>query len=289
MKYAVLGAAGQLGRDLCRCLSGDVIPLTRADADLDRPGAVRAALEGLHPDIVVNCAAYNHVDRAEDAFDAAFAVNARAVRELALVCRDLACVLVHFSTDHVFGLDAARCVPYAEGDAPGPVSVYGMSKLVGEFFVRSLCPRHLVVRTCGLFGSRGSGGKGGNFVDTMLRLAAAGQPLRVVTDQVCTPTATADLAAAVVALLKVGACGLYHLTNAGSCSWHAFAQTIFELAGVRADLTAIPSAAFAAKARRPAYSVLDNGAGRALGVALRPWQEALAAYLRAGGYPGESH
>ena len=140
------------------------------------------------PDVVVNCAAYNFVDKAESEPDAAFAVNAWGVRDLARVCRDLDCVLVHFSTDYVFGLDSGRARPYAETDAPGPVSVYGLSKLAGEYLVRALCPRHFVIRTCGLYGVWGSGGKGGNFVETMLRVAGQGKPLRVVDDQICTPS-----------------------------------------------------------------------------------------------------
>ncbi len=280
MKYAVLGAGGQLGRDLCPRLPGEVVPLTRADADLTRPGELRNLLERLRPDAVVNCAAYNFVDRAEDEPDAAFAVNSWAVRDLASACRDLGCLLVHFSTDYVFGLDAGRRGPYAEDDAPGPLSAYGMSKLCGEYLVRALCPRHLVVRTCGLYGVWGSGGKGGNFVETMLRLAREGRPLRVVSDQVCTPSYTADVAEGVAALLASGAGGLHHLTNAGGCSWHAFASMIFALEGVKADLTAVTSAEYGAKARRPAYSVLSGAASRGLGLpALRPWQEALAAYL----------
>ncbi|HKB38427.1 MAG TPA: dTDP-4-dehydrorhamnose reductase [Gemmataceae bacterium] len=280
MKYAVLGAAGQLGRDLCSRLPDEVVPLTRAEADLTQRGALRKLLSDLRPDVVINCAAYNFVDRAEDEPDAAFAVNAWAVRELAVACDELGVVLVHFSTDHVFGLDTARRTPYAEDDAPGPVSVYGLSKLSGEYLVRALCPRHIVVRTCGLYGAWGSGGKGGNFVETMLRLTRELRAVRVVSDQVCTPTYTADLAAAVVSLLKIGTYGLYHVTNAGACSWHEFARTIFELEKLDVDLTAISSAAFGAKARRPAYSVLDAAAYRRLGLpALRPWQEALAAYL----------
>jgi dTDP-4-dehydrorhamnose reductase len=275
VRFAVLGAAGQLGRDLCPRLPGEVIPLTRERADLTRPETLRAALAEARPDVVVNCAAYNFVDRAEAEPDAAFAVNAWGVRDLARTCHDLGCTLVHFSTDYVFGLDEGRTTPYRATDAPGPVSVYGLSKLAGEYLVRALGPRHIVIRTCGLYGVWGSGGKGGNFVETMLRLASQGKPLRVVADQVCTPTYTADLATATVALIAADRPGLYHVTNAGSCSWHEFAAAIFELAGVKADLTPIASREYGAAARRPAYSVLAPTAG----VVLRPWRKALATYL----------
>ena len=280
MKYAVLGAAGQLGRDLCPRLAGEVVPLTRERADLTRRETFRPLLADLRPDAVVNCAAYNFVDRAEQEPEAAFAVNAWGVRELAAACRDLGCVLVHFSTDYVFGLEESRRTPYAETDTPGPVSVYGLSKLAGEYLVRSLCPRHFVIRTCGLYGVWGSGGKGGNFVETMLRVGGQGKPLRVVADQLCTPSYTVDVAAAAAALIPTGRFGLYHLTNAGSCSWFELARTALQLANVPADLAPIPSREWPAPARRPAYSVLAGGAYQSLRLPpLRPWAEALAAYL----------
>jgi dTDP-4-dehydrorhamnose reductase len=280
MNYAVIGAAGQLGRDLCPLLSGEVVTLSRVEADLTKPDLMRATLSALRPQVVVNCAAYNFVDKAESEPEAACAVNARGVRDLASICRDLGSTLVHFSTDYVFGLDAARTTPWLESDAPGPVSIYALSKLAGEYLVRSLCPRHFVIRTCGLYGVWGSGGKGGNFVETMLRVAGAGKPLRVVADQECTPSYAVDVATATAALIQTDRYGLYHLTNSESCSWYGFAAAIFDLAGVKADLAPITSVEFAAAARRPTYSVLDNSKLGQAGVrSLRPWREALAVYL----------
>jgi dTDP-4-dehydrorhamnose reductase len=280
MTIAILGASGQLGRDLHEVLGNEAVALTRADADLTQTERLRQALAASRPDVVVNCAAYNFVDRAEAEPESAFAVNALGVRTLALVCRDLGCCLAHISSDYVYGLDAARQQPYRENEATGPVSVYGASKAAGEWFVRALCPRHFVVRTCGLYGRHGVGGKGGNFVETMLSRAAAGTPLRVVADQHCTPTSTAELAPALAALLRIDRYGLYHLTAAGSCSWHEFATEIFALAGMKADLTPIASAEFAAAAARPRYSVLDCSRYDALGLGVRrPWQEGLRDYL----------
>lgn len=280
MKYAVLGAAGQLGRDLCPRLPGEVISPSRERLDLAVPESIRPTLETIRPDVVINCAAYNFVDKAETEPQAAFAVNTWGVRELALVCRDLDCVLLHFSTDYVFGLDDERASPYSETDAPGPVSVYGLSKLAGEYVVRAICSRHFVVRTCGLYGVWGSGGKGTNFVETMLRVAGQGKPLRVVADQTLTPSYTMDIATAAAALAQTDRYGLYHLTNRGQCSWHEFAAAIFELAHVKADLSPTSSKEFGAPARRPGYSVMANQAYDALGLpAMRPWREALAAYL----------
>ena len=279
MLIAVLGSQGQLGRDLVPRLPGTVRPLTRADIDLDRPESVTAYFAENRPDLFVNCSAYNLVDQAEADPTPAFRVNAWGVKALAVAGEKFGAKLVHVSTDYVFGLDADRTRPLTEFDAPGPVSTYGLSKLAGEYLVRTHCPRHLVVRTCGLYGAWGSGGKGGNFVETMLRVAGQGKPLRVVADQHCTPTYTADLADALVELIAADAQGLYHLTNAGATTWHDLAAEAFRLTGTHADLMPIPTAEYPTPARRPAYSVLDCGKAAALGVTLRPWREALAAYL----------
>lgn len=280
MRTAVLGAAGQLGRDLCPRLAGEVVPLSRADIDLEKPDTITAYLAAHRPDVLVNCAAYNFVDKAEADPAPAFAANGLGVRLLARACAAAGVKFVHVSTDYVFGLDADRTTPFTETDAPGPVSAYGLSKLVGEYAVRAASPAHLVVRTCGLYGVWGSGGKGGNFVETMLRVAGQGKPLRVVNDQRCTPSYTADVAEAIAGLIRAGAGGLYHVTNAGDCTWHELAAEIFRQSGVAADLTPIASAEFNAPARRPPYSVLSNAKLAAAGVpAPRPWREALTAYL----------
>jgi dTDP-4-dehydrorhamnose reductase len=280
MKYAVIGAGGQLGHDLAARLQGKVTALTHVEADLTKSEALSAKLAQLSPDIVINCAAYNFVDRAESEPNVAFAVNAWGVRELAKICASQNRTLVHFSTDYVFGLVGDRLLPYVETDAPGPLSVYGLSKLAGEYAVRSICPKHFIIRTCGLYGVWGSGGKGGNFVETMLRVAGQGKPLRVVNDQICTPTYTVDLAEATMALLNTRQYGLYHLTNSGSCSWFEFAKSIFELAGIEADLTPIPTSEYRTAARRPAYSVLESAASRTLSFQpMRNWKDALVDYL----------
>ena len=273
MRFALLGANGQLGRDLATRLPGEVVPLGRPRADLAEPETLRPVLTDLRPDVVINCAAYNFVDKAESEPAAAFAVNAFGVERLARICLDLDCLLVHFSTDYVFGHDETHSTPYTVADAPGPISVYGKSKLAGEEIVRELCPKHIVIRTCGLYGLWGSGGKGTNFVETMLRLAGQGKPLKVVADQVCTPSFTQDVAAATVELMQANRLGLHHVTNSGSCSWHNFAAAIFRLANVTANLSPTTSREYAAAARRPAYSVLHNQ------TPLRPWTEALADYL----------
>ncbi|MCU0705930.1 MAG: dTDP-4-dehydrorhamnose reductase [Fimbriiglobus sp.] len=278
MRIAVLGSAGQLGRDLVTRLTGEVLPLTRADIDLANPHTIVNWLSTNKPDVLVNCAAYNLVDKAEEDPAAAFAVNATGVKHLAETCQPFGIRLVHVSTDYVFGADTSRTSPYRETDTPGPVSKYGESKLAGEQTALAV-PGNLVVRTCGLYGVWGSGGKGGNFVETMLRVAGQGKPLRVVADQRCTPTYTADLAEGMANLIAQGTTGLVHLTNAGDCSWHEFAAAIFALSGISADLTPITSGEFGAKAPRPGYSVLGSERTSETGVQERPWPEALAAYL----------
>ncbi|MBI1831600.1 MAG: dTDP-4-dehydrorhamnose reductase [Planctomycetes bacterium] len=275
MKIVILGAAGQLGRQLVRCLRGDVIALSHADTDLREPDRIRDLVKKIRPDAVVNAAAYTQVDRAQSEPAGAFAVNAHGVRDLAAICRDLDCTLLHFSSDYVFGQDASRTMPYRETDAPGPINVYGASKLAGEEFVRAICPRHFIVRTCGLYGPQSN-----NFVETMLRKAAEGGVIRVVADQTCTPTSALDLAEAAHALLESQAFGLYHVTNAGSCTWHEFAGAIFEIAKKNVPLEAITSAQHVAAARRPRYSVLCNHSWAERGFALlRPWREAIEYFL----------
>lgn len=277
-RYVVIGSQGQLGREIVSLLSNhEVISVTREQADLAVPGQIEACIKLIQPQFVINCAAYNLVDQAELTPEPAFAVNARGVRELAMVCQRIGATLVHFSTDYVFGLDRHRKVPYVESDAPGPLSAYGTSKLTGEYFVRSLCDKHYVVRTCGLYGKQGAGGKGTNFIETMLKLAQSGKEIRVVSDQVLTPTSATDLARAVLQLIPSSSFGLYHLTNTGSCSWHQFAETIFRIRNLQVPLGSCSSADYGSKAARPSYSVLKSEITTT--PRLRTWQEALVDYL----------
>jgi dTDP-4-dehydrorhamnose reductase len=284
MRVLIIGGRGQLGTDLVDVMSDwTVIPTTRAELDVCDFAGTRGKIADIQPELVVNTSAFLRVDDCEEEAEQAFLVNAHAVRNLAHACAQQDCALVHFSTDYVFGGD--RHVPYTERDLPAPLGVYGASKLAGEHFAQAYCPRHFVVRTCGLYGVAGSSGKGGNFVETMLRLAREGKPIRVVADQVLTPTYTRDLAMKVKELVHGRAYGLYHITNSSSCSWFEFAAKIFELAGFRADLAPTTTAAFAARAMRPAYSVLAHTRLLAAGLEdMRPWHAALEDYLRAKGH-----
>jgi dTDP-4-dehydrorhamnose reductase len=283
-RIVVLGATGQLGTDLLKTLiDWDLIPLSHSDLDVCDFIYTRKVLSDARPDIVINTVAFTRVDDCEEEVSKAFWVNAFAVRNLAEVCADLDCTLMHISTDYVFG--GEKRTPYTEDDTPNPLNVYGVSKLAGEYFVRNICPKHFIIRTSGLYGVAGSSGKGGNFVETMIRLAKERKPIRVVTDQVLTPTYTRDLAEKIKELLQTGAYGLYHITNSGHCSWYEFAAKIFELLGLKPDFGPTTSVGFGAKARRPAYSVLAHERLKRLGLDdLRPWPEALEAYLKEKGH-----
>lgn len=282
MRVLITGAGGQLSADLARAFGDaghETIGLRREDLDIADEAAVSARLDEVRPDAILNTAAYNRVDDAERAVDAAFAANAFGPRALARAAAELDALLVHYSTDYV--VEGTKRAPYGEDDAPLPLSVYAASKLGGEYFVRAAAPRHYVLRVCGLFGPAGRGTRHGNFVETMLRVAAAGRPLRVVSDQIVAPTSTRDVAAATLALLEGGApYGLYHCTARGETSWYEYARAIFEFAGVAADLAPTTAAAYGAPAPRPPYSILDNGKLEAAD-APRPrhWREALEEYL----------
>lgn len=281
MKTLLFGVNGQLGRDLLPRLTGDVIPVTRATADLTDHLAVRQLVEATRPQIIINCAAYNLVDLAEKDPAPAFAGNAWAVQNLARIATEFQARLVQYSTDYVFGLNSGRTTPYQEHDAVGPLSNYGYSKIVGEFAVRSLCPNSMIIRTCGLYGLHGVGGKGGNFVETMKRLGRERGVVRVVADQYCTPTFTSHVADATIHLLTGEATGIFHLTNSNSTTWHDFAAEIFRITQIPVELTAITSAEFNAPAKRPPYSVLSNAKyEQTTGKQLPPWQDAIAEYLQ---------
>jgi dTDP-4-dehydrorhamnose reductase len=283
MKVLVLGSGGQLGAELCRQLGTDALGFGRKDLDItDRPLAARTIRE-LNPQSVINAAAYTAVDKAEAEPELCEATNARAVGNLAEVCREVDCPLVQISTDYVFGADRSRRVPYREDDQPGPQGVYAKSKLSGEQQAAH-APKHIVVRTCGLYG-RSTGKGASNFVETMLRLgsqhSAGDRPrLRVVNDQFCTPSYVPHVARAVLFLLSTSAYGTYHVVNQGSTTWYDFAREIFRLSRLDVDIEPISTAQYAARAPRPHYSVLDCGKYLALGgPALPAWQEALAEYL----------
>ena len=279
MKIFLLGASGQLGADLAKALSGhQVIAPPRQTLDLLQFDRVRQVLRSERPRVVINTAAFHRVDDCESRVPTAFEVNGEAVRNLALAARDIEAVLVHYSTDYVF--DGAAGRPYLESDLARPINVYGVSKLAGELLVASVWEKHVLIRTCGLYGHAGSRGKGGNFVETMIRKALAKESIRVVDDQRLTPTSTRELARKTADLIESSHFGLFHVTSKGNCTWYEFAGEIFRLSGLEPDLAPTTSDAFATAARRPSYSVLANQRLDELGMDdLKHWRDALREYL----------
>jgi dTDP-4-dehydrorhamnose reductase len=281
----VLGALGQLGTDLTRTGPG-AAGRSRVQFDITNYPMVDKLLDQLGPSVVLNTAAYNLVDQAEkDGHDAAFLLNSEAVRHLAEATKKRGITLVHFSTDYVFGKrrPTEPRLPWTESDVPEPMSAYGRSKLAGEKMAQ-LNPRHFIFRVCGLYGSAGRRQDRPNFVERILSLAAQGKALKIVGDQILSPSYTLDVANKVWQVLDkalpLGRFGVYHVTNSGECSFFEFARTALELAGVKADLQATTLAEYAAPAPRPPYSVLAHDGLKALGLDDMPhWKDALKRYL----------
>ncbi len=280
MKVAIFGGSGQLGRDVAAEFSTHrVDAIDHARADVRRADDVSRILTAFEPDWVVNCAAMTHVDACETDPLAAFEVNALGARNIARACAARGTNLLHISTDYVF--DGTKSGAYVESDTPRPVNAYGISKLAGEWFVGYESPGSVIVRTSGLYGHNPCRGKGASFAEAMLARAAAGEPLRVVSDERLTPTFTPDLAAQIRAMIenRVRA-GVYHATNGGDCSWHEFTTELLRLAGSSTVVEPIRAADWKSPTRRPANSVLHNHALRALGLDRMPdWRDALARYM----------
>jgi dTDP-4-dehydrorhamnose reductase len=286
----LVGADGQLGWEIVRrapTASMTCHALDVAEVDITQRDAVVCALERLAPSVVVNAAAYTGVDKAEDDAEAAFAVNRDGAAHLAKACSVADVPLIHISTDYVF--DGKKQTPYLESDPTAPLSVYGKSKLAGEDAVRQACPRHLILRTSGLYGVHGT-----NFVKTMLRLGRERERLRVVDDQHGTPTCAADLAEAILSLARRAQSagwpdegfGTFHCTGQGATTWCGFAREIFAAAapalGRQPEIEAISTNDYPTVARRPLRSVLDCGLiARVHGIALRPWSPALTETVHA--------
>jgi dTDP-4-dehydrorhamnose reductase len=284
-RVVVLGAPGQLGSDCVEAFAtDDVVGLGHDDLDIADADAVGATLRRLEPKVVVNTAAFHNVPRCEEQPDLAFAVNATAPLNLARTCTAIGARLVHVSTDYVF--DGAKRAPYVEADRPAPLNVYGISKVAGEQAVLAYGD-HQVVRSSGLYGLRPCRAKGGNFIDTMYRVAAEKPEVRVVDDEILTPTFTGDLAAQIRVLALEGTPGLYHVTAGGSCSWYEFARAIFEIGAFTTPLHPSSSSGAPGPVRRPSYSVLENAALARQGLdRMRPWREALADYMHRRRSPG---
>lgn len=284
VRIALIGVDGQLGTDINSYFKKQGLEIVGLvglkDIDVCDCEASRDVLKKIGPEIVINTAAFHEVDRCEDDALPAFKVNVVGVKNLALACSEMNIPLMHFSTDYVF--DGEKSTPYTEDDCARPLSIYGISKLAGEQVLRYILDKYYIVRLSGLYGHSGSVGKGStNFVELVIKMAMSKKEMKVVNDQVLTPTSTADTAEKLFELIQTGKYGIYHMTNTGSCSWYEFACEISRLMKLDMRIIPITTEQFGAKAKRPHYSVLDNLNLRKIGLAdMRNWKEALGDYIK---------
>jgi len=288
-KVALIGSNGQLGTDIVKVFTKDkffaLIPLAHQDIEISDANSIKKVLNQINPHIIINTAAYNKVDEGEFDPQKAFLINGLPNKYLGQYCEEKNIVFTYISTDYVFGLDKKREKPYKESDCPGPINAYGISKLAGEHFTSYTCSKYFIIRSSGLFGTAGSKGKGGNFVELMLSLAKEKDHVRVVNDQIVSPTYTLDLAKQIFKLIKTDAFGLYHATAQGQCSWYEFAKEIFALTKTKVKLEPVSSAEFPTPAKRAHFSALKNENLKKLGIdIMRNWQEGLQDYLKEKGY-----
>jgi dTDP-4-dehydrorhamnose reductase len=284
-RAAVIGGVGQLGVELVRELKRrgyEAVGWDRDKLDATNNAQIERVLVPWYPDVVFNCAAYNQVDVAESEPQAALQVNALAVRNLALACRQLDALFVHYSTDYVF--DGAAGRPYTETDQPHPLGAYGVSKLAGEHFAQAYLDAPLLVRTSGVFGPGGLHTARGNFVELMLRLAKSAQPIRVVEDHVASPTYAPLLAARTLDLVEREQTGIFHIGGGTPISWFHYAQLIFQvgLPGQAVELQPTNEREYRTAAHRPRYSALSNAKMECLGLEpMPPLADVLRLYFAA--------
>lgn len=269
MKILVTGANGMLGQDLCPILKDEGYKVIETDVknlDITNSDIVKKVLSEQKPDIVIHCAAYTNVDKAEEDYETAHKINALGTENLAKVCADNDITLVYISTDYVFAGNGTS--PYKPTDSTAPLNNYGLTKYEGEQAVQRYCKKFYICRTSWLYGIHGK-----NFVETMLSLAD--KPiLKVVDDQIGCPTWTVELSKAIITLLNSKPYGIYHTCGSGYTSWYGFAQKAFELAGITTNLQPCTTDEFPRPAKRPAYSVMDNAG------LCRNWQDALSDYIK---------
>ncbi len=281
MRVLLIGGHGMLGADIADAfVADDLATPSSAEVDILSPDDLREECRRVRPEVLLSTAAFHRVDDCESQVEHAFRLNAIATHNLALAARAVGARFVWISTDYVFSGSATE--PYESDATPQPLNVYGASKLAGENLIRATSADHLIIRTSGLYGLRKSVVKRTNFVDTILKLVREGrQEISVVSDQVCTPTFTKDLAKALRKLVATDARGIFHITNSGQCSWADFAERIVSLASRDVRIRRITSAEYGALAARPAYSVLGHRALNEAGVeSPRDWTEALPEFLR---------
>jgi dTDP-4-dehydrorhamnose reductase len=281
-EIVVIGANGQLGNDICACFSknGDhVVGLNHDQIEISDLNSIKKAFSRIKPDCIINTAAMHHVGRCEEEPERAFKINGIGSRNLADFCLESDTALVHISTDYVF--DGAKDSPYIESDKPLPLNVYGNTKLSGEHFIESIAEKYYILRVSGIYGRVVCRAKGSNFVQTMLKLSREKEQIRVVDDEVLTPTFTEDIARQIIKMIENRAeYGLYHVTSEGSCSWFEFAREIFSIKNITVKLDRAAPGEFAGNIKRPKYCVLENKHLKEQGLNIMvKWQDGLRRYL----------
>jgi dTDP-4-dehydrorhamnose reductase len=287
MRVLMLGANGQLGTDLQRVFEPDKqitsIPVTRAQLDVEDLNSIATSLDAFDFDILINCTSYHKTDEVEENGTKAAIINGLAVRKLAEYCQNHFRKLFHISTDYVFSGNTS--VPYTEVDCPAPLNVYGATKYLGENLALRTCESSYILRVASLFGVAGASGKGGNFVETMIRVGKEKGELKVVNDITMSPTSTKSIARMIQKMLQENVTpGIYHAVNSGQSTWYEFAKRIIETAQVKTSVVPVGSNEFPTKALRPPFSVLNNQKLINEIGAIEPWEDALQEYLQDKGY-----
>ncbi len=277
MKVVVLGANGQLGSEFAKFLKNKrdikLFLLTHKELDIKNIELLYEKFSRISPDVVINCAAYTNVEKAEKEQDKAFLVNAIGAKNAAIAAYKYNAKIVYFSTDYVF--DGQKKSPYTEFDRTNPISVYGLSKLEGEILTKEVNPNHLILRISWLYGKNGK-----NFLRTINKVAKSNKILKIVSDQIGTPTYTSDVVKQTWFLIKKDVSGLYHSSNEGKTTWFEFAKKFFELTNLNVEILPIKASEFKALAKRPEYSVLDNYLLKLEGLnIMRKWEKALEDFI----------
>jgi dTDP-4-dehydrorhamnose reductase len=281
LKIAIIGSNGQLGSELCEQLEEkhQVIGLTHADIDIIKIDQVKTVLTEINPEVIINTAAYHNLPECEKNPDISFQVNAIGALNLAKTATDIGSVLVQFSTDYVF--DGEKREPYLEKDLTNPLNIYAMTKLNGEILIKNYCPRFFIIRTSGLYGKTVCRAKGSNFITTMEKAAIQRDVVKVVNDEILTPTPVFEIAQNTARLIETEGFGLYHMTCEGQCSWFEFAGVIFKELKLKTPLISCTSDEFPSEIKRPSYSVLENHKLKSVNLNhMTHWKDALIKYLR---------
>ncbi len=281
MKIVIIGANGQLGSELHEHLNDRhaVIGLTHPDIEITNIDNVNSVLSDIKPDVILNTAAYHNLAECEKYPDISFQVNAIGALNLAKIASDIGSVLVHYSTDYVF--DGQKKEPYVEKDLTNPLNIYAMTKLNGEILIKNYCTRYFIIRISGIYGKTVCRAKGGNFITTMRKADRERDVVKVVNDEILTPTPVSEIAKNTAQLIDTEGFGLYHMTCEGQCSWFKFASVIFEELKLKTPLISCTSDEFPSEIKRPSYSVLENQKLKSVNLnQMSHWKDALVTYLK---------